>query len=116
MGVSMLCMMYLPQTKNKVSVVYSGTIIFVMLIILGLLGIDLSLIMISKKMKQNKLIICIVTLFIFSLMMGYLSNKDFTLCYMNWIGKLVNIIGRCLLYFGVKSLDKNGLNELIKEN
>ena len=78
---------------------------------------DASLIMICKKMKKNKLIILFVISFIFSLMMGYLSSKDFTLSYMNWIGELVNIIGQCSLYFGVKALDKNGLNELIiKEN
>ncbi len=120
-GVAMLCMMYLPQSKNKVyaliPVVFSGTMIFVVLMILGLLGMDLSLMMISKKMKKNKLIICFVISFIFSLMMGYLSSKDFSVSYMNWAAELVNIIGQCSLYFGVKSLDSNGLNELvIKEN
>lgn len=120
-GAAMLCMMYLPQSKNRVyaltPVIFSGTMIFVVLIILGLVGMDLSLIMISKKMKKNKLIICFVISFIFSLMMGYLSSKDFSVSYMNWAAELVNIIGQCSLYIGVKSLDSNGLNELvIKEN
>ena len=120
-GVSMICMMFLDQTSNKTlavaPVMFSGTMIFVSFIILGLLGMDASLIMICKKMKKNKLIILFVISFIFSLMMGYLSSKDFSLSYMNWIGEFVNIIGQCSLYFGVKALDKNGLNELIiKEN
>lgn len=116
-GFALLCMMFLPQSKNKVyaisPVVFSGTMIFVVFIILGLLGMDISLIMISKKMKKNKTIILFVISFIFSLMMGYLSSKDFSLSYMNWAAELVNIVGQCSLYFGVKSLDKSGLNELI---
>ena len=45
------------------------------------------------------------------MMMGYLSSKDFTADYMNWAAEGVNIIGQLALYIGVKSLDKNGLNE-----
>lgn len=119
-GGAMLCMMFLKQsqTKNLVftPVVFSGTMIFVSLMILGLLGMDLSLILISKKMKKNGLIVCFIISFIFSLMMGYLSSKDFTVSYMNWVAEGVNVVGQCALYIGVKSLDKNGLNELkIKE-
>lgn len=120
-GMAMLCTMYLPQSKNKALViaptVFSGTMIFVTLMIIGLFGMDLSLALISKKMKKKSLIICFVISFIFSLMMGYLSSKDFTVGYMNWAAELVNIIGQSALYIGVKSLDKNGLNDLeIKEN
>lgn len=120
-GMAMLCMMFLSQDKGKIyaitPVLFSGTMIFVFLMILGLFGMDLSLIMICKKMKKNKLIICFIISFIFSLMMGYLSSKDFSVSYMNWAAEAVNVVGQLALYIGVKSLDKNGLNELkIKEN
>ncbi len=120
-GGSMLCMMFLNQISNKTlalaPIAFSGTMIFVSLIILGLLGMDISLIIISRMLKKNKIIILFVISFFFSLAMGYLSSKDFTRSYINWIGEIVNIIAQASLYFGVKCLDINGLMDLkIKES
>ncbi len=120
-GFAMLCMIYLPQSEKKVCavtpVLFSGTFIFIIFMVLGLFGIDFSLIMLSKKLKKNNLIIYFIISFVFSLMMGYLSSKDFTISYMNWIAELVNIVGQGSLFIGVKLLSKSGLNELkIKED
>ena len=72
---------------------------------------NISLCIVSSKMKKKKIIICFVICMIFSLMMGYLSSKDFSQSYMNWMAELVNIIGQLALFIGVKSLDRAGLNE-----
>ena len=113
-GFALCCMVFLKQNEKTLAVapvVYSGTIIFVSLMVLGLLGMNISLSIIASKMKKKKLIICFVICMIFSLMMGYLSSKDFSQSYMNWAAECVNIIGQLALYIGVKSLDKAGLNE-----
>ena len=120
-GFAMICMIYLPQSEKNIyavtPVVFSGTFIFILFMVLGLFGIDFSLIVLSKRLKKNKLIIYFVISFIFSLMMGYLSSKDFTLSYMNWVAEIVNTIGQGSLFIGVKLLSKSGLNELkIKED
>ena len=113
-GFALCCMVFLKQNEKTLAlapVVYSGTMIFVSLMVLGLLGMNISLSIIASKMKKKKLIICFVICMIFSLMMGYLSSKDFSQSYMNWAAEFVNIIGQLALFIGVKSLDKAGLNE-----
>ena len=113
-GFALCCMVFLKQNEKTLAlapVVYSGTMIFVSLMVLGLLGMNISLSIIASKMKKKKLIICFVICMIFSLMMGYLSSKDFSQSYMNWAAECVNIIGQLALFIGVKSLDKAGLNE-----
>ena len=113
-GFALCCMVFLKQNEKTLAlapVIYSGTMIFVSLMVLGLLGMNISLSIIASKMKKKKLIICFVICMIFSLMMGYLSSKDFSQSYMNWAAECVNIIGQLALYIGVKTLDKAGLNE-----
>ena len=113
-GFALCCMVFLKQNEMALAfapVIYSGTMIFVSLMVLGLLGMNISLSIVASKMKKKKLIICFVICMIFSLMMGYLSSKDFSQSYMNWAAECVNIIGQLALYIGVKSLDKAGLNE-----
>lgn len=113
-GFALYCMVFLKQKEKALAVApvaFSGTMIFVSLMVLGLLGMNISLGIIASKMQKKKLVICFVICTIFSMMMGYLSSKDFTADYMNWAAEGVNIIGQLALYIGVKSLDKNGLNE-----
>lgn len=115
-GVGIICMLTRPQGKGKIYSVaapaaFSGTMIFVVLMVLGLGGVNASLAVISKKMKKPGLIALFAISFIFSLMMGYLSSKDFSQGYMNWAAELVNIIGQGSLLAGCILLDKAGLEE-----
>jgi hypothetical protein len=49
--------------------------------------------------------------FVFSLGMGYLSSKDFSQSYMNWVTELVNIIGQASFFAAALILHKAGLAE-----
>ena len=93
--------------------VFSGTFVFVALMVLGLLGVDVGMSVIAKKMKKPAVIILFVISFIFSLMMGYLSAKDFSQSYMNWVAEGVNVIGQFSLFMGVFILDKAGLKDFM---
>ena len=44
--------------------------------------------------------------------MGYLSSKDFTQSFMNWVAQGVNVFGQAALLYGVLQLEKAGLGDL----
>ena len=89
--------------------VFSGTFLFVALMILGLLGMDLSLAAFAKKLKKPLAAALFLVSFVFCLAMGYLSSRDFTQASMNWIAEGVNILGQGALLAGVRMLDRAGL-------
>ena len=91
--------------------VFSGTFVFVGLMVAGLGCMDGGLCAIAAKMKKRGAIICYVFSFICSLCMGYLSSKDFAQAYMNWIAEIVNVCGQGLFLAGTLALDKAGLKD-----
>lgn len=112
-GLGLVCLITRPQGKGTVysaaPVLFSGTMIFVALMVLGLFGIDFSLSAIAKKMKKPVAIVMFALSFVFCLMMGYLSSKDFSQSYMHWIAEGVNVFGQAFLLIGTMILHKNGL-------
>ena len=91
---------------------YSGTFLFVGLMVAGLGCMDAGLCILSKKLKQPKAIILFVFSFFASLCMGYLSSRDFAQASMNWIAEGVNVVGQGLLLLGVLMLHNAGLAEM----
>ncbi len=90
---------------------FSGVMIFVVLMVLGLGCLNAVLSIISVKIKKPGAIVFFVIAFIFSLMMGYLSSKDFAQSSMNWIAEGVNTIGQGSLLIGAHLLHKAGLGK-----
>lgn len=91
---------------------YSGTMLFVVLMVLGLAVMDVVLCIVSAKLKKPGLIAFFVIACVFSLAMGYLSSKDFTESYMNWVAEAINVIGQGSFMLGALKLKKAGLQEL----
>ena len=114
-GVGILTML-VANRKEKLNAVappvFSGTFVFVGLMVAGLGVMDTVLCILAAKMKKSWLIPIFVVSFICSLGMGYLSSKDFAQASMNWIAEGVNVIGQGSLLAGVYLLHKNGLAEL----
>ena len=113
-GLGLVCLITRPQGKGRIysaaaPAAFSGTMIFVVLMVLGLLGIDFSLSAIAKKMQKTVVIVMLVLSFVFCLMMGYLSSKDFSESYMHWVAEDVNVCGQAFLFIGTVILHKNGL-------
>ena len=90
---------------------FSGTFLFVALMVAGLGCINGSLCRIAGKMKKFSAIFLFAAAFICSLCMGYLSSQDFTESFMNWLAEIVNTIGQGAFLVGVIILDKAGLKE-----
>ena len=113
-GVGILAMITYNQKEKLLSVppVFSGTFVFVGLMVAGLGVMDTVLCILAAKMKKSWLIPIFVVSFICSLGMGYLSSKDFAQASMNWIAEGVNVVGQGSLLAGVYLLHKNGLAEL----
>jgi len=91
-------------------IVLSGTAIFISFMVLGLLGLDVSLILISARLKKKKTICIFVVSFVLSLMLGYLATKDFTQPVFNWLGEGINALSQGLWLLGIILLDKAGLS------
>lgn len=112
-GIGILAMLTHKQSKNAAFAVapsvFSGTFVFVGLMVAGLGIMDAVLCIIAAKLKKPALIAIFVLSFVCSLCMGYLSSQDFAEASMNWIAEGVNVIGQGTLLLGVYLLHKNGL-------
>ena len=110
--VLMLC------NKNKTAVfavvppVFSGTFVFIGLMVAGLGIVDAVLCILSAKLKKPWLIAMFSLSFVCSICMGYLSSQDFAEASMNWIAEGVNVVGQGAFFAGTLSLHKNGLSDL----
>ncbi len=104
------------STSGVAPAYFSGTFVFVFLMILGLGFMDVGLCVMSKKLGKAALIALFVVSFFLSLCMGYLSSRDFNGALMNWIAELVNTIGQAALLLGAVLLHKNGLDKLLLRN
>jgi hypothetical protein len=114
-GIGILAMLVYNQGETKlrsVPPVFSGTFVFVGLMVAGLGVMDTVLCILAAKLKKPWLIAIFVLSFVCSLGMGYLSSKDFTEAAMNWIAEGVNVVGQGSFLAGAYLLHKNGLAEL----
>jgi uncharacterized membrane protein len=108
--VCLLCLRQHPRAMSAaVPVVFSGTMIFVSMMVLGALGLCVSLAIIALRMKKKAAAALFALAFVFMMMMGYLSSKDFADPMMNWIGEGVNMVGQGMLLLGMYQLHKAGL-------
>lgn len=114
-GIGVIALLCCKQSKNVALAVapplFSGTFVFVGLMVLGLGLMDVGLCIISGKMKKSAAMVFFVLSFICSLCMGYLSSQDFAKASMNWIAEGVNVVGQGAFLTGVLLLHKNGLAE-----
>ena len=112
-GIGTLAMLTHKQSSSTLAAVvppvFSGTFVFVGLMVAGLGLMDVVLCILSVKLKKSALIAIFALSFVCSLGMGYLSSQDFAEATMNWIAEGVNIAGQGALLIGVWLLHKNGL-------
>ena len=91
---------------------FSGTFLFVGMMVLGLGAICGSLAVLAVRMKKKALVPVFFLCFLCYMSMGYLASRDSASVAMNWIEQGVNTLGQVLLLWGVLSLHKAGLREL----
>ena len=116
-GLGIIAMLTYRQEEKKLNsvaapAVFTGTFVFVGLMVAGLGLLDAALCVLAKKIGKPGLIALYVFSFVCCLGMGYLSSKDFAEASMNWIAECVNVIGQGTFLAGAIILHKNGLADL----
>lgn len=91
---------------------FSGTFLFVGLMVAGLGCMDAGLCVLASRLKRKGTIAIFVLSFVCCLCMGYLSSRDFAQASMNWAAECVNIAGQGLLLWGVTVLHRSGLKDI----
>lgn len=89
--------------------VYSGTVIFIVMMVLGLGAMDTCLAIIAGRMKKWGAVVLFILSCIASMMMGYLGTKTFDNAMLNWTAELVNTAGMGMLFAAVMILHRAGL-------
>lgn len=91
--------------------VFSGSFLFIMMMVLGLGAICTCLSILAARMKKKGAVVLFVLAFICYMAMGYLSSRDSTLASVNWIEQGVNCVGQGLFMTGALALHRAGLRE-----
>ena len=94
---------------------FSGTFLFVGMMVLGLGAICGSLGALAVRMKKKALVLVFLLCFVCYMAMGYLASRDGSSAAMNWIEQGVNTLGQLLLLWGVAALHKAGLRNYTLE-
>ena len=116
-GLGMLSLVL--KHKNRMNAVipplFTGTFLYVALMITGLGCTNGVLAAIAKKLNRPKAAVLFVLTFVCCFFMGYLSSRDFDKAFMNWIAEAINVIGQGAFLWGTMMLHKSGLGAYITE-
>ena len=89
--------------------VFSGSIVFIIMMVLGLGSICTCLSILAAKMKKQWAMVLFILAFVCSMGMGAMAGQDSTKAITNWIEQSINCVYQCCLFFGVLTLHRNGL-------
>ena len=112
-GLGIILMM---TTKKRVMAavappLFSGSVIFIMMMVLGLGSICTVLSIIAVKMKKKSAMVLFILAFVASMGMGAMSGQDVTQAWVNWVEQGINCAGQGMLMCGVLILHKAGLKD-----
>ena len=94
---------------SAVPAVFSGSMVFLGMMVIGLGAVCGGLAVLSFRMKRKAAAVFFILTFIFSMGMGYLAGQDLTLAWVNWAEEGVNIVSQLMLLTGTLILHRNGL-------
>lgn len=109
--IGMLCFKRRGAMLSAAPVVFSGSMVFIMMMVVGLGGLCAGLSVIAAKMKKAKFIPLLVLSFLCAMGMGYMSSQDSSLAWVNWTEQSINTVSQLCLLLGVWGLHKAGLKD-----
>ena len=110
--IGMLCWKKKTVTLSVAPVVFSGSMVFIMMMVVGLGGLCAGLSVLAAKMKKKWTIVLFVLSFVCAMGMGYMSSQDSSLAWVNWVEQSINTVSQLCLMLGVIALHKAGLEKL----
>ena len=113
-GVGIILMLWArkPALLAVAPPVFSGSMVFVAMMVLGLGSICTVLSILAVKLQKKSAVALFVLSFLCSMGMGYMSSHDSHSAAVNWIEQGINCAGQGLLLWGTLVLHKSGLKEL----
>ncbi len=93
--------------------VFSGSVVFILMMVLGLGSICTVLSILAAKLRKKGTIALFVLAFLCSMGMGAMAGQDVTQAWVNWTEQAINCVSQGLLLWGVVILHRNGLKEII---
>ncbi len=114
-GLGVIAMLCHRQKEAALAVappLFTGTFLFVGLMVAGLGMLNGVLCCLGAKLKKPLVVVFFVVSFLCCLCMGYLSSRDFTQAFMNWLAQGINVLGQGALLAGALMLHKAGLAKL----
>ena len=97
-GLGVFAMIFFKQKKDVLLSagvpVFSGTLLFVGLMVGGLAIMYLGLSVLARRLKKPGIVILLAVSFVCMLGMGYLSSRDCNSAVVNWMAEGVNIVGQ----------------------
>lgn len=116
LGLGMVAALCFPQGRGRayglalVPALYSGTMLFVGVMVLGTLAFCGSLTVIAARMKKKSAVVLFVLAFVLLMGMGYLSSRNVGMdAAKNWIAEGTNILAQLTLLGGLSVLHGAGL-------
>lgn len=91
--------------------VFTGTMVFVAMTVLGTTGLCASLCVLAARIGRKKAILWFALAFVLMLGMGYLSSRDFAQASSHWMAEGTNIAAQGIFLAGVLDLHRNGLGQ-----
>ena len=111
-GVSLILMVTAKKktaTLSAAPVAFGGSMVFIMMMVVGLGGLCAGLSVLAAKMKKKWTIVLFVLSFVCAMGMGYMSSQDSSLAWVNWVEQSINTVSQLCLMLGVIALHKAGL-------
>ena len=110
-GVGIILMLWArkPALLAVAPPVFSGSMVFVAMMVLGLGSICTVLSILAVKLQKKSAVALFVLSFLCSMGMGYMSSRDSHSAAVNWIEQGINCAGQGLLLWGTLVLHKSGL-------
>ena len=114
-GVSLILMVTAKKktvTLSAAPVAFGGSMVFIMMMVVGLGGMCASLSIVAAKMKKKGLIALFILSFVAAMGMGYMSSQDSSLAWVNWVEQSINTVSQLSLMLGAIGLHKAGLKDM----
>ena len=110
-GISLVGMVTWGRKKVMLAapVVVTSSLPFIAMMVLGLGGMCAGLSIVAVKMKKAPTMVLFILSFVCAMAMGYMSSRDSTFSWVNWVEQSINTVSQLCLMLGTISLHKAGL-------
>lgn len=113
--IGMLCWKKKGAMLSVAPAIYTSSMPFIMMMVVGLGGMCAALSVLAAKMKKAPVMALFILSFVCAMAMGYMSSQDSTQAWVNWVEQSINTVSQLCLLIGTVLLHKAGLKHFTWE-